>query len=319
MAYPISETFGTGIPGGFATAAGSGMSVAYHAGSQAVDLSAAVAVFPLWQIDAAPLAGDFFAEFDLELLADGSGIQHVGIWLLTGSGYTGYRFAQQGGQPYNFKLSWFDAAGTETSNRTVLSPESHLVGVRKTWRVDYLRAGGLGRMVFSLDGVPMIDSVDVAFTNVRPAVFAYGCTVRVHSVTADAGSSHPYVAPGARGLLQGLMPMSLGAQGNQPGPPAAHGFAVRVARRDAYFGGGGRLRGTVAEKGTPSNLPRRRRVLALEEVSLIVVGETWSDAVTGAYELGNVDPTRKYKVISEDYTGAFRDVIANGQVPEPML
>lgn len=51
---------------------------------------------------------------------------------------------------------------------------------------------------------------------------------------------------------------------------------------DAYNGGRGRIRGTVAEKGTPNKL-LHREVLLLDEASNVVIRKTWSDPVTGAY------------------------------------
>ena len=319
IAYPISETFTTGIPVGFASAAGSGMTATYDSGNQAAQLVGGAAIFPLWTIGAAPLSGDFFIEFDLELVSDASAIRHLGLWLLTGNGYEGYRVAQQGGQPYNIKLSSYNAAGIEVATWTTISAENHLVGVRKTWRADYVRAGGIGRMVLSLGGVPIFDCLDTSVgTTMRPAVFAYGCTVRVHSVVANTGSAYPYAAPGGHNLPVALVHSSNGAQGNQPGPPHARGFGMGLLRRNHWQGGNGRVRGTVAEKGTP-NAPVHRKVRLFHEATGVLVAEVWSDVTTGAYSFDNIDASpQKYTVLSYDYTGAFRAVVADGQIPEVM-
>lgn len=90
-----------------------------------------------------------------------------------------------------------------------------------------------------------------------------------------------------------------------------------LGMRDIYFGGPGKITGTVKEKGAP-NMPLRRRVFLIEEASRMLTSETWSDALTGVYSFDHVDITRKYTVLSYDHTGVYRAVVADGQVPELM-
>lgn len=90
-----------------------------------------------------------------------------------------------------------------------------------------------------------------------------------------------------------------------------------LGTRDVYFGGSGKITGTVKEKGSP-NFPLRRRVCLIEEASRMLIRDTWSDALTGAYSFDNVDITRKYTVLSYDHTRVYRAVVADGQVPELM-
>lgn len=97
--------------------------------------------------------------------------------------------------------------------------------------------------------------------------------------------------------------------------PGTSGSTIQTAR-DVENGGVGRVYGTVKEKAAPSNTPRHRRVLLIDERSRLPVRETWSDPVTGAYSFDYVDATRKYTVISYDHLGAFRAVVADAQVPE---
>ena len=52
--------------------------------------------------------------------------------------------------------------------------------------------------------------------------------------------------------------------------------------RHLYFGGRGRIAGTVQEKGTPDR-PVARRVRLFRDLDAHCVGETWSDSVTGSY------------------------------------
>lgn len=97
-----------------------------------------------------------------------------------------------------------------------------------------------------------------------------------------------------------------------PAPPM--GFGNILGRRDIPFGGSGRIAGTVKEKGTPDQ-PLQRRVQLYDETRSLLVAQTWSNPNTGAYLFENIDPTLTYTIISYDYTGTYRAVIANGQKP----
>jgi hypothetical protein len=95
-----------------------------------------------------------------------------------------------------------------------------------------------------------------------------------------------------------------------PAPPRFAG--ATLTRRDYVFGGNGRIVGTVKEKGTP-DVPVQRRVQLYDETSKVMTREVWSDAQTGVYVFDNIDPHLRYSIISYDYTGMYRAVIANGQ------
>lgn len=82
---------------------------------------------------------------------------------------------------------------------------------------------------------------------------------------------------------------------------------------DAYNGGSGTVAGTVKEKNTPANTPLARRVLLIEEASRMTIRETWSDAVTGAFEFRGVKQGVKYSTISYDHLHNYRAVIADNQ------
>jgi len=86
---------------------------------------------------------------------------------------------------------------------------------------------------------------------------------------------------------------------------------------DMQDGGWYKIQGTVFQKGTP-NTAVHRRVVLLEERSGRAIRETWSDATSGAYSFKNLSPDNRYTVLAYDHTGAFRAVIADAQVPEPM-
>lgn len=94
------------------------------------------------------------------------------------------------------------------------------------------------------------------------------------------------------------------------------------ARRNYYIGGQGqdigRVRGTVKEKNTPVNTPLRRRVRLIREVDGLLIRETWSDAVTGAYDFQYVSELDTYTVISYDHEHNYRAVVADNLTPELM-
>jgi hypothetical protein len=94
-----------------------------------------------------------------------------------------------------------------------------------------------------------------------------------------------------------------------PSPPRFVGSTL--TRRDYQFGGSGRIAGTVKEKGA-TDQPLQRRVQLYDETSKIMTREVWSDPVTGAYLFENIDPLLTYTIISYDYKGTYRAVIANG-------
>ncbi len=86
--------------------------------------------------------------------------------------------------------------------------------------------------------------------------------------------------------------------------------------RDLYFGGFGRITGTVAEKSTPANTPLRRRVVLTDDRSRMAIRETWSDATTGEYTFNGIRPDCRYTVTSFDHSGQYRAVIADNLLPD---
>lgn len=82
------------------------------------------------------------------------------------------------------------------------------------------------------------------------------------------------------------------------------------------YGGRGRIAGTVKIKGTP-DLAVRRRVRLIREIDGVCIGETWSNASTGAYEFLGVDPALTYTVLAYDGPRVYRAAIQDGVVPEP--
>lgn len=101
-------------------------------------------------------------------------------------------------------------------------------------------------------------------------------------------------------------------------PLNAHSHPREYVHVDIYNGGTGRVRGTTKSKGT-SNAPAYCRVELKDEQSRVVIREQWSDPVTGAYDFRGIKMGVPYTTTAYDPTGAYRAVVANGQIPEAML
>ena len=84
---------------------------------------------------------------------------------------------------------------------------------------------------------------------------------------------------------------------------------------DYIHGGKGFIPGTVEEKATP-NIPLRRRVRLHRDVDGMMVRETWSDAVTGAYTFTDINPAYTYTVIAYPVTGdGLPALVHHGVIP----
>lgn len=86
----------------------------------------------------------------------------------------------------------------------------------------------------------------------------------------------------------------------------------------SFYTGNGQIDGTVADYNAGGNIFRYRRVRLIDEKTGIVIGEEFSDPVTGAYAFPYLDMTRKYTVLSYDHTHSFNAVIADNLTPTAM-
>ena len=94
-------------------------------------------------------------------------------------------------------------------------------------------------------------------------------------------------------------------------PALSIGISNVIGQYNTAFSGSGRIAGTIKEKGSPDQ-PLHRRVQLYDEMRSMLVAQTWSNPTTGAYLFENIDTSLTYTVISYDYTGEYRAVIANG-------
>lgn len=99
-------------------------------------------------------------------------------------------------------------------------------------------------------------------------------------------------------------------------PPVVFTAAWRQQYRVATGrGGNGVIAGTVKIKGTP-DYAVSRRVRLYRDRDGILVGETWSDPVTGVYTFDGLDRTQKYTALALDHTNNFRAAPADNLTPE---
>lgn len=136
---------------------------------------------------------------------------------------------------------------------------------------------------------------------------------------ARLGASPQFVETDASSLKSKWQSSSVGTDafsGASLPDGAAGGHLKPVPFFDVYNGGIGLVYGTVKEQSSPANTPLRRRMLLIDERSRVTIRQTWSDAVTGNYEFRGVKEGVTYSVLSYDHTGAFRAVVADGQIPE---
>jgi hypothetical protein len=109
----------------------------------------------------------------------------------------------------------------------------------------------------------------------------------------------------------------------QPTPPETYAIQPKTldARAesllDQWWGGMGRIDGTTKIKGTP-DAPVSRKVRLFDVRTGLIIRETWSDPVTGAYAFTGLDPARDYLALAHDHTRQYNAVVADRLTPEPM-
>lgn len=131
-----------------------------------------------------------------------------------------------------------------------------------------------------------------------------------------------FTPPTAEPEIDPISLASIGANIQAAGLPSGQystkmiGDNIRV--RDEYFGGDGRVRGTVKLKNTPTNTPLARRVYLMRDEDMKVIRTGYSNATTGEYEFTWIDKAKKYTVLSVDYEHTLRAVVADNLTAEAM-
>jgi hypothetical protein len=347
MALVLDESFATAIPANFATplAQAGTLTATYNPTAQAVDLSNSAAGQSIWDITSTPLTVAGEMELDLEWLADLSGpnnYRHAGLWAVAGQavGSNGFRF---GHYQSDWRLSrwdgtWWAGNGGETIVQQGAADTFNVLGDRRLLNLRWdMRAGaGVSRLSVEarIDGVLRLVTAST-FPSLRPGVFIYQSTVRLHSIKVWDAPLAPLAALGFQGLqpTQGRgvytvpeatpsgvtssrMTGGVGRLDSSVPQAKVRGGAVgyyrgqKLWRRNMYLGGNGRIVGSVAIKGSP-NTPVQRRVRLFNEKTGMLVREVFSDPATGAYEFLYVSMDHKYTVVTFDYDNNYRAVVAD--------
>lgn len=188
----------------------------------------------------------------------------------------------------------------------------------------------LGTLRLWFDGV---DAGLMASGLVGPiyAFFGSGASDTATCRANFGATSLVYVPPAGHQAAFGPTSLLFPAQGAPQVRPSriAAGLAVsapvpafstkRISRaqmaRDVEFGGQARIWGTTKIKGTP-NVPTKARVVLQHQRSKVLVRETWSDPVTGAFEFSGLDASQQFLTLVEDLAGNFRPMAASKLVPE---
>lgn len=146
---------------------------------------------------------------------------------------------------------------------------------------------------------------------IYPSAFTPPAFFPSRLLSSDAGTTHQDRCTTAAPSTERMLPAIALPDG------AARSHLHETPFFDAQFGGTGTITDTVTKKALPANTPLHRRVLLMDQRSQVVFRETWSDAVTGAYTFPGVKTGVPYTVLTYDYTGQYRAVIADNILATP--
>ncbi len=236
MTYPFSDTFANNPAIGATTILG-GMTATYNSPQQAIDLSAPNSQSILRFNESAN--GDFWFEADVEFLTDPSGRKNLGLWMTTGNGSEGYRFAHldNAWNVSRWNSSFGDGVLVTASINDGAKPIAGLPGLAPTFNVGQrmiLRcevivgafdANGVpwARLIcFKASGVLLFQVIEATYRGkLIPGVFLYGGTARLHAIAGATPSGLPaFPASVAVNSDNTLIHLSGGPSGIPPAPGA---------------------------------------------------------------------------------------------------
>ncbi len=330
MAYPFAQSFISAPPADYLSRVGA-MVATYNSSLQAINLSAADAPSLLRFNE--PAQGDFWFEADLRLNSDAIGQRHIGLWLCTGEGSQGYRFAHANGSwsVTRFGVDFSDGAPVSAVVRDGAAPMAGLTGLAPSFNPGQrwvLRcecvlgardSQGTPRarvMRFFAAGVPILVVDDVGYPGpLVPGVCLQGASARLESIAGGTPSTLPTLASqlGLRSdidLRPRLSPCR--DRWDDGASPGGIHRPLPLLRRDIHFGGSAFIAGTVKEKGPggQADQPLERRVLLFSDNTRTLVAQAWS-GTDGHYRFDSLDPAQTYSVICEDHQRLYRAVIAD--------
>ncbi|WP_265286091.1 hypothetical protein [Verminephrobacter eiseniae] len=226
MSYPLSDSFAFEPATGHTAVLG-GMSATHNSVQQSIDISAPNSQSILRFNETAH--GDFWFDADVELLTDPSASKHIGLWMTTGNGSEGYRFAHLDGawSVTRWNSGFGDGAAVSGGINEGAKPVAGVADVAPTLNVGQrliLRcevivgafdANGVpwARLIqFKAGGVLMFQIGDAAYCGkLIPGVFLYGATARIHAIAGDVPSGLPAFPPTVSvNAADDLLPLAAG-------------------------------------------------------------------------------------------------------------
>jgi hypothetical protein len=359
MALILDESFATDPGAGFATLrSNSGTFTAtYNAGALAYDLSNSGATSSnLWDLTSLSYYSKGEFEVDIESIANFATpvAWDSGIHLLNGvSGNitNGYIFSAYQNAWYVQQNSGTNAwLGTSTfltlnslPSADSLFGANKRVILRAKW--DSTASNGNTTIEYYVNDKKIYSQV-ATIVSLRPAVYFYAGTIRVHQIKVwddlvtpmeDNSLIHTGVELAVRkspsitnaSLIPGvelavrkspsitnasLIPgveLSLIRTQQIVGPTKIGPYYDNLAKVHPGSNGTGTIYGTVKIKGAP-NYPVSRKVRIIEESDSRLVNEMYSSSFNGEYEFGNLDQSKSYTLITYDHTGVYNAAVASG-------
>jgi hypothetical protein len=311
-----SETFATGIPGGFATTlldAGT-LGITYDAANGAVILDA-TGYNTAWMFNMPDAQLGVKLEFDIEIITPTYGNGPAIGLVLTGGPELLQNNVSPGGTLFaSVRSNSAVALGQyEVLASTGLTSAAPSTG-RALWTYSSVPKATGGRDYgFAVDGTDVLvsHSQTPATAMLKTGLFLRSCKVRLHGVRGFA-----LVAAGSEVRPPRTVPNRAQIVASFPaGVSSIRSAAALKTARDVEFGGSGTVYGTTKTKGTP-NQPTMARVVLLHQRSKLPVRETWSDPVTGNFAFAGIDTNQQFITLAEDAAGNFRPVAANRLTPE---
>ena len=233
-----------------------------------------------WILGSVPLCDtqseELIFEIDVQLISDPAGRKNLGV-LLVDSDLNGYSLAHIDTTWFVSKwMQWNPGAGLEMTG-TLSSNPSFNAGQRHV-----LRARKIGDILeLAVDGTVIFVGADKSIKSLRPALFFYGCKVRVHGVAVSSSTLVIAAKPTPK-QVPALM-----WRATEPVPPVDAKLTL------------GFIRGVTSLHGAPQV---NKRVVCFDE-SMLPVAECNTDA-SGEFRFDLLWKHRLYTIMAMD-SGSF--------------
>ena len=315
-----TESFDTGIPGGFATTVtDSGtLVVAYNSTEKAVDLTA-TGYNTAWMFQGRAALGEWKVEMDVEVIdLDYGNFPHFGVAATPTSNVTQNLLMSAVRQvavcyssnstPPSLQYQASPEAGFAhpTSGKSLRSVSMMASDVTMVRRIEF-EGAGLVNAQFALTPVFAIPDANTW----QLGLFIRSCKIRVHSISVYsrvAGTRWDPVF--SRQAIPSLATSKYLAP-IESAPKFKAPASVTRSKNDYNYPGTGAVKGVVVQDDNP-DIPLARLVRLYREHDGVIVGATWSHPVTGEFLIENIDINYTYTAMSYDHEGQFIAVLQSG-------